>query len=62
LLSAAQRYSDHLQDFAAKEGEFSTGSLEKLLNDRIKMLHKDPGNCAVWEKKAVEVFNKPTGS
>ena len=60
LLPAAQRYSAPLQDFVAKEGDFPAGSLEKVLNDRIKMLHKDPGRCAEWEKKAVEMFKKPT--
>lgn len=58
LLPAAQRYSDPLQDSARTEGDPHVRSLEKILNNRLKMLYADPGRYAEWEKKVFDMFKK----
>jgi len=62
LLPAAQRYSDPLQDSPITGGEPQDKSLERILNNRLKMLYTDPGRYAEWEKKVFDIFKTSSRS
>lgn len=58
FLPDVQRYSEAIPDSFTLEGDFSAESLEKILNNRLRMLLTKPGRYAEWEKNVFDIFRK----